>query len=179
METPSIHPRPLPHGPGNGPYAGARADGAVLPVRYRTAVTGFNAAPEPVGKGAMITASGRVTRFAADGSSEPAAGSPMLRFSADGKTWTDVLGVTPAADGSFTVATPAVRDGFWRVELRTTGGDELPSTSGSDYVDVRYPTAIPGFNAPPEPVTKGKRLTVAGSSTYLALTGSGDYVDVR
>lgn len=120
------------------------------------------------------------------------------------------------------------------------GYEELPATSGADYVDVRYRTAISGFNAGPEPIKKGGRLTVsgtlkrdtsawkafpgqsvkiyfaadgattwtyegtaqtsstghfshaftaakngtwratyAGSGTYLAVTGSGDHVDVR
>jgi hypothetical protein len=57
-----------------------------------------------------------------------------------------------------------VRDGYWRVDTtEMPGAGELPATSGADYVDVRYRTAISSFNASPEPVTKGRRLTVAGT----------------
>jgi hypothetical protein len=203
---------------------------------YRTLVTGFNAAPEPVRKGATLTASGRVMRVAADGSTEPAPDEVLLQFSADGKTWTDLYQDEPNAQGYVSLTTPAERDGYWR--LRTIG--ELGSASSVDYVDVGYRTAISGFNASPEPITKGKRLTVAGtlkrdttawkafsgqsvkiyfaakgatswtyegtaktsstghfshtftaakdgtwraiyagSTTYVAVTGPGDYVDVR
>jgi hypothetical protein len=226
---------------GNGAYLGTRADSPLMNANYRTTITGFNASPEPVGKGSTITASGRVLRFRADGSAEPGTGSPFLQFSADGEKWTTVYGVDPDANGYFKITTPAVSDGYWRVDTTEMPGvGELPATSGADYVDVRYRTAISGFNASPEPIKKGKRLTVAGtlkrdttswkafsgqsvkiyfapkgattwtyegaaktsstghfshtftaakdgtwratyagSSTYLAVTGSGDYVDVR
>ncbi|MDN3352986.1 hypothetical protein [Actinomadura sp. DC4] len=241
VETPFIYPRPLPYAPGNGPYVGARADGDPVTARYRTTITGFNASPEPVGRNAMITVGGRVTRMSANGAVEPATGTPMVQFSTDGKKWADVLAARPDAEGYFTVTTPAVRDGYWRADTSRAPGDgELPATSGADYVDVRYRTAISGFNASPEPIAKGKRLTVAGTlkrdttswkafsgqsvqiyfaakgatswtyegsaktspaghfshafnavkdgtwratyagtTTYLAVTGTGDYVDVR
>jgi hypothetical protein len=226
---------------GNGAFLGTRADSALVIANHRTTITGFNASPEPVGKGATISASGRVLRFRADGSTEPGTGSPFLQFSADGKKWMTVYGVDPDANGYFKITTPAVRDGYWRVDTTEMPGyGELPATSGADYVDVRYRTAISSFNASPEPITKGRRLTVAGtlkrdttswkafsgqsvkiyfaakgtttwtyegtaktsstghfshtftaakdgtwratyagSTTYLAVTGSGDYVDVR
>jgi hypothetical protein len=241
VETPFVYPRPLPYEPGNGPYVGARADSEPTVAQYRTTITGFNASPEPVGKGAMITASGRIMRIKADGSSEPGTGVPTLRFSADGKKWTNVSSVNPDANGYFAIKTPAVSDGYWRADTtQEPGYDELPSTSSSDYVDVRYRTRVTSFNASPEPVSKGKTITVsgglqryttawkaysgqnvkiyfqakgatswtyegsaktsstghfshgfkaakdgtwrvtyAGNSSYLALTGAGDYVDVR
>lgn len=163
VETPQVYPRVLPYGPANGPYLGARADSGPWTARHRTAVTGFNAAPEPVGKGATITATGQVVRYAADGSAEPATCSPTLQFSADGKTWTSVLGGTTDANGRFTVKTPAVRDGYWRAVTQESGDGDLPATSGTDYVDVRYRTSITGFNAAPEPIRKGGRLTVSGT----------------
>jgi hypothetical protein len=226
---------------GYGPYRASRADSPLMPALYRTAISGFNAAPEPAGKGSTITVTGRVIRYAADGSLLVGRGAPMLEFSADGKTWTKVYGVDPDGAGDFTITTTAVRDGYWRVDTSEMPGDgELPATSSSDYVDVRYRTAISAFNAAPEPIKKGRKLTVsgtlkgdttawkalpgqsvkiyffadgaatwtyegtakttstghfshtftaakdgtwratyAGSTTYLAVTGSGDHVDVR
>jgi hypothetical protein len=226
---------------GDGAYRDAWADTALLTAKYRTTITEFNASPEPVGKGATLTASGRVLRYKADGSTEPGTGSPMLQFSTDGAVWKNVSGVKPDAGGHFAIKTPAASDGYWRVDTSQKPGEaELPTTSGADYVDVRYRTAISGFNASPEPIAKGKRLTVAGtlkrdttawkafsgqsvkvyfaakgatswtyegtaktsstghfshtftaskdgtwratyagSTTYVAVTGTGDYVDVR
>jgi hypothetical protein len=240
VETPYVYDRVLT-GNGYGPYLGARAESGIMIANYRTAITGFNAAPEPVGKGATITATGRVIRYRADGSTAPGTGSPFLQFSADGKKWATVYGTDPDANGYFTLRTPAVGDGYWRVDTTEMPGyQELPATSGADYVDVRYRTAISSFNASPEPVSKGRKLTVggtlkrdttawkvfsgasvkiyfaadgaktwtyegtakttstghfshtftaakdgtwratyAGSTTYLAVTGSGDHVDVR
>jgi hypothetical protein len=239
VETPYFYAR-IPSGNGYGPYLGARVETGIMIANYRTTITGFNASPEPVGKGATITARGRVMRIKADGTTEPGTGSPTLQFSADGKKWTNLYGVDPDADGYFAITTPAVSDGYWRADIQMTGYEELPSTSSSDYVDVRYRTAISGFNASPEPIAKGARLTVAGTlkrdttswkafsgqsvkiyfaakgattwayegtaktsstghfshtftaakdgtwratyagtTTYLAVTGSGDHVDVR
>jgi hypothetical protein len=242
VETPYTFERvPSNLGGEYGPCLGTRVDSGYLVAYHRTTITGFNASPEPVGKGSTITARGRVMRVKADGTTEPGTGSPMLEFSADGKKWTNVLGVDPDARGYFTITTPAVRDGYWRADTsQMPGYYELPSTSGADYVDVRYRTAISGFNASPEPIKKGRHLTVAGtlkrdttswtafsgqsvkiyfaadgartwtyegtaktsstghfsrvftaskdgtwratyagSATYLAVTGSGDHVDVR
>jgi hypothetical protein len=240
VETPSLYDR-TPSGKGYGPYLGTQVQSSVVIANYRTTITGFNASPEPVGKGATITASGRVVRTKADGSTEPGTGSPTLQFSADGKKWKSVFSVNPDANGYFTIKTPAVSDGYWRADTTPEPGyEEFPSTSSSDYVDVRYRTRVTSFNASPEPVSKGKTITVggnlqryttawkahsgqsvkiyfaakgatswtyeataktsstghfshtftaakdgtwratyAGTTTYLAVTGSGDYVDVR
>jgi hypothetical protein len=147
--------------PGRGyPYTVAFAN-TWQRAAHRTLVTGFNAAPEPIRKGAKLTATGRVMRVTADGSTEPATDYPVLQFSADGKKWTDLYEDLPNSQGYFSLSTPAERDGYWRV--RTEDWPDLPSTSSVDYVDVGYRTAISGFNASPEPIAKGKRLTVAGT----------------
>ncbi|GAB2815791.1 hypothetical protein GCM10027176_20560 [Actinoallomurus bryophytorum] len=147
--------------PGRGyPYTVAFAN-TWQRAAHRTLVTGFNAAPEPVRKGAKLTATGRVMRVTADGSTEPATDYPVLQFSADGKKWTDLYEDHPNSQGYFSLSTPAERDGYWRV--RTEDWPDLPSTSSVDYVDVGYRTAISGFNASPEPIAKGRRLTVAGT----------------
>jgi hypothetical protein len=163
VQTPYFYNRD-PSGNGYGPYLGTQAATGITLADHRTAITGFNAAPEPVGKGATITATGRVVRYRADGSVEPATGSPTLEFSTDGKKWTSVFSVNPDADGYFTISTTAVRDGYWRADTTPEPGyEELGATSGADYVDVRYRTAISGFNASPEPIKKGRHLTVGGT----------------
>jgi hypothetical protein len=240
VQTPYFYNR-VPSGNGYGPYLGTQVQSGIMVANHRTTITGFNASPEPVGKGATITASGRIMRIKADGSTEPGTGAPTLQFSADGKKWKSVFSVNPDANGYFTIKTPAVSDGYWRADTTPEPGyEELPATSSSDYVDTRYRTRVTSFNASPEPVSKGKTITVsgnlqryttawkaysgqsvkiyfavkgattwtyegaaktsstghfshgfkaakdgtwrvtyAGNSSYLALTGPGDYVDVR
>jgi hypothetical protein len=226
--------------PSNGPYQGARAQTDYLTVKDPTQIVGFNAAPEPVGKGATLTGDGRMTRTVAGGSNAPVTGGDVdLQFSADGTKWTTVAHGRTDDGGYFTIPAKATADGYWRAAVES-GPVYLPSTSSSDHVDVRYRTAISSFNASPEPVSKGKTITVAGTlkrdttawkafsgqsvkiyfqakgatswtyegtaktsstghfshgfkaakdgiwratyaggSSYLAVTGSGDYVDVR
>jgi hypothetical protein len=77
---------------------------------------------------------------------------------------TAVFSVNPDAGGYFTIKTTAVRDGYWRADTTPEPGfEELGATSGADYVDVRYRTMITGFNASPEPIKKGRHLTVGGT----------------
>jgi hypothetical protein len=225
---------------GRGPYLGARAQTDYLSAMDPTQIVGFNAAPEPVGTGSSLTGHGQMTRTVAGGSNAPVKDGPVdLQFSADSKSWKTISHGKTDANGYFTVPATATGDGYWRATA-APGGSYLPSTGSTDYVDVRYRTAISSFNASPEPIKKGKRLTVAGtlkrdttswkafsgqsvkiyfaakgattwtyegtaktsstghfshtftaakdgtwratyagSSSYLAVTGSGDYVDVR
>ena len=226
--------------PGRGAYLGARAQTDYLSALNPTQIVGFNAAPEPVGKGSTLTGHGQLTQTVVGGSNAPVKdGYVDLRFSADNEKWTTIAQGTTDANGYFTIPATATADGYWRATV-VSGSKYVPSTSSSDYVDVRYRTRVTSFNASPEPVSKGKTITVggglqryttawkaysgqsvkiyfaatgattwtyegaaktsstghfshgfkaakdgtwrvtyAGNSTYLAVTGSGDYVDVR
>ncbi|MGH3391606.1 MAG: hypothetical protein ACRDOO_22270 [Actinomadura sp.] len=166
----------FPADPAQHPVAGYRFSSEAVPqlvdADYRTAVTGFNATPEPVGKGATVTGKGRLVRTLADGTT---AGVPEayldLEFSADGRTWTFQDQATTDGNGYVTTSATAAKDGYWR--LRYEGdGYHLPATGGSDHVDVKYRTSLSSFNAAPEPVAKGKTITVSGKlNRYVTAWG--------
>ncbi|GLF99547.1 HtaA domain-containing protein [Streptomyces yaizuensis] len=105
-------------------------------VRLRTAVSGFNASPEPVRKGRTITASGTLRNL--DGSWKDAASqSVTIWFKADGaKSWSRQATVRTNGKGKFSKAFTAKKDGNWRAEFVATPS-RLGSVSGSDWVDVR------------------------------------------
>ncbi|SEG90016.1 hypothetical protein SAMN04489712_12514 [Thermomonospora echinospora] len=106
-------------------------------VRLRTSVTSFNAAPEPVRRGAMLTVSGRLNRY--DASWAPIAGERTLTvyFRAAGTTkWTKAGTVTTGKKGWFSKRFKATRSGSWRVSY-TGNTAYLPTLSTIDQVDVR------------------------------------------
>jgi hypothetical protein len=165
-----------PPGEGSGRYAHSNAITGFVAAQWHPAITGFDAGPEPVGRGATVTVRGHVLRSTADGGTEPAANSTIdLRFSADGKTWTPKSRLAVGANGAFTFTSKAVQDGYWRASVEDDG-TYLPVTGGSDYVDTKTWTRIRSFNASPEPVRKGKTSTAAGyldryGSSWTAFTG--------
>lgn len=129
---------------------------------HRTEFTEVSAAPDPVGKGARVTVSGRVEP-------SPTAAQPIvLEFCPDGAgTWTRVGQGNSDGGGFVKVSAVASRDGEWRLTYAgdfTEGATDFFSSSQSapQHVDVRYRTAVAAFNAGPEPVRKGKTLTVSG-----------------
>lgn len=174
VQTPYTYQRPGGVS-GYGPYLGTNAATEFLPAEYRTQVVGLNVSPEPAGKGSPVIARGRMQRILADGSTAPSdSGIVELQFSTDGKTWTTVNGVNPGTDGNFVITEKAVRDGYWRAYPDPDSG--ITTASSADYVDVRYRTAISSFNASPEPIRKGSRLTVTGllkryTTAWKAYTG--------
>ncbi|MEU5995618.1 hypothetical protein ABZ806_42145 [Spirillospora sp. NPDC047418] len=145
-------------------YIGSEAHAQPREVAYRTAITGGNAGPEPVGKGEMVTGYGRVMNKLADGRwvGAPGTASVQLQFSTDRKKWSAKGAVGVWRDGTFDVQGRADRDGYWRLVVLRDSSSE-PSVSGTDYIDVRYRTRIFDFNAAPEPVKKGRTITVMGT----------------
>lgn len=133
-------------------------------VAYRTSVTGFNATPEPVGRGENVKAYGRVLTRLADGRwiGAPGNASVQLQFSTDRKTWSAKGSAGVFRDGTFNVEGRADRTGYWRALVPKSAGTEQ-SVSGTDNVEVRYRTKILDFNAAPEPVKKGGTVTVMGT----------------
>lgn len=145
-------------------YEGSSANTDVLQVVYRTSISGFDAGPEPVGRGDTVTATGRILRKTADGRWDGAENAVVhLQFSTDNKKWSDAAAQVTDADGRFAVPARASRDGYWRAVVRDEGYATLASTGPADYVDVRYRTKILDFTAGPEPVVKGRTVTIVGS----------------
>ncbi|MEU6746934.1 hypothetical protein ABZ914_12005 [Spirillospora sp. NPDC046719] len=90
---------------------------------------------------------------------------PMyLEYSRDGKTgWTIWARQTLPRPKSFYFNTtkPVTQDGYWR--FRYPGGPRnTAAVSPVKYIDVKYRTQMYDFNASPEPVKKGKTITVKG-----------------
>jgi hypothetical protein len=135
---------------------------SVRQVTYRTSISGFNAAPEPVGQGSTLRAYGNVLFTMADGTTAPGYGTVRLQFSTDGTTWQN-KGTQAVGEGTFNFEVPAERDGYWRVMVPDDDGYlVIPSVSNADYVDVKFRTWWTDFNASPEPVKKGATITVKG-----------------
>ncbi|QKG23567.1 Htaa domain protein [Actinomadura verrucosospora] len=145
-------------------YEWSSANTNDLQVTYRTSITGFGADPEPVGRGDMVTGTGRVLWKHADGRwGDGPDADVYLQFSADKKKWTDAGALLVSGDGRFDIQGRATRDGYWRTVVRGDGYLVVPSTSPTDYVDVRYRTKFLDFNASPEPVVKGRTVTIMGT----------------
>ena len=137
-------------------------------VRLRgTRITGFDARPETrVEKGDWITVSGRLQVADGDGWDSLGGQTVTIRFRDRGSgAYRQVEKARTGRDGWFKARVRAEESGWWRAEYagdRRTRG----SVSDTDYVRVRTRTAsskIVGFDASPEPVVKGGRLTFRGT----------------
>jgi len=145
--------------------------------RAATAFSGANAGPEPVALNGTVTTSGRLLA----GGAAVKGATVDIEFSANGTSgWTRVGQGTTGSTGAFSVGAPAARDGYWRVRYAGSSAYR-PAMSGVDFVDARYRTAITSYNAAPEPVRKGRALTVQGKlSRYVGgwKPGSGGTVKI-
>ena len=146
-------------------------------ARAATAFSGANAGPEPVALNGTVTTSGRLLA----GGAAVKGATVDVEFSTNGTSgWTRVGRGTTSSTGAFSVGAPAARDGYWRVRYAGSSAYR-PAMSGTDFVDARYRTAITSFNAGPEPVRKGRTLTVQGKlSRYVGgwKPGSGAPVKI-
>ncbi|TYK50517.1 hypothetical protein [Actinomadura decatromicini] len=86
-----------------------------------------------------------------------------LEYSFDDKTWKTWETATLDGEGSvyFGADKAVTKDAYWRARYP---GSALsaPAVTESRFVDVKYRTEIYNFNASPEPVAKGKTITVQG-----------------
>lgn len=139
-------------------------------VHQPTAVTATSVGPSPVAAGGAVTVRGQVVRPRLTGARAVATdGLVTLQFSANGKDWRNLKNVRTDGQGRFTAAAAASKDGYWRAWY---GGGPFGNASSETqdqesfgrpgYVDVRYGTRFTSFDASPEPVRKGKTITVAG-----------------
>ncbi|MFE6702441.1 HtaA domain-containing protein [Streptomyces sp. NPDC057718] len=132
-------------------------------------VVSFNASPEPVGKGSKLKVVGTLESVGAtDDVWRPLAKEPVVvEFRAKGaKTWSRAASVTTDKKGVAAASVTAVKDGTWRARYAGTA-DRVAAVSSSDNVDVKLRTAVSGFNASPEPVRKGRTITVKGTLRSL------------
>lgn len=132
-------------------------------------IASFNASPEPVGKGGKLKVVATLqTAGATDNVWRPLAKAPVvIEFRAKGgKTWSRATTVSTAGKGVASASVTAVKDGTWRARYAGTA-DRAAAVSTSDNVDVKLRTAVSGFNASPEPVRKGRTITVKGTLRSL------------
>ncbi|MFG1998076.1 hypothetical protein ACGFNU_02880 [Spirillospora sp. NPDC048911] len=145
-----------------GGYQPAQAESTSV-ARHLTRISDFDAGPEPVGNGSFVTLKGRAARRLVMGAWAPAEYRVVkFEFSPDGRRWSVMARIDTDRQGTFSKQVRATRDGFWRARLVAAAADLDSAPSSSDHVDVRHRTAFASFNASPEPVRKGRTLTVSG-----------------
>lgn len=160
-------------GDGSGMHGYLPSSSSVGQIRasFDTAFNGLTA-PPLVGKGAQFTIDGQLTRRTETGARVAVTGGSVdLEFSPDYRlTWKTAGSVRTDGQGNFSIPVRATADGYWRVRYRghSPGSNssehtpDLPVIGDIGTVDVRYRTTISSFNAAPEPVVKGRTLTVSG-----------------
>ncbi|MWK35118.1 hypothetical protein GEV43_14470 [Actinomadura sp. J1-007] len=171
-------------------YGDSAAGTGTVYVHQPTAVTATSVGPSPVAAGGAVTVRGQVVRPRLTGARAVATdGLVTLQFSADGKDWRNLKNVRTDGQGRFTAAAAASKDGYWRAWYdggpfgnASSDTQDQESFGKAGYVDVRYGTRFTSFNASPEPVRKGRTLTVAGrlqrNSGGWKAAGAGAVVNV-
>ncbi|WP_328943365.1 carboxypeptidase-like regulatory domain-containing protein [Streptomyces sp. NBC_00250] len=107
-------------------------------VRTSTRIVGMNAGPEPVRKGAYVTATGTLQHYTSGAWRTFGSGSVALQFQAKGSTaWRQVATGRPAADGKISLKAKATVDGTWRLRYYGDATHFTSPFSWADYVDVR------------------------------------------
>ncbi|OKH92266.1 HtaA domain-containing protein [Streptomyces uncialis] len=134
-----------------------------------TRITSLNAGPEPVGKGGKLTVTGTLqTAGSTDNTWRPLARTAVVieTLPAGSRTWSRAATTTTSSAGAVSASVTVTKDGLWRARYAGTA-DRAAATSSSDNVDVKLRTAVSGFNASPEPVRKGRTITVKGTLRSL------------
>ncbi|MFF7265929.1 hypothetical protein ACFZCL_37420 [Streptomyces sp. NPDC008159] len=100
-----------------------------------------------------------------------------VQYSPDGKTgWTTEKTVKTSFDSQFHTTLPGYTDGYWRLKYAGSTTTDVKGTTSSVLRKNRALTRIKNADATPEPVRKGRTLTVkgvlqerkAGTSTWKA-----------
>ncbi|MEV5573520.1 hypothetical protein AB0L06_26045 [Spirillospora sp. NPDC052269] len=145
-----------------------------LSADYTTAIVMNGPAPKQTIVGSKITLRGKVVRLHVPSDQAVVKeGGAFLEFSTDRKVWRRKSQARFAGDGTFALTGTVAVDGYWRVAYDGANSSipvhqpafERPSLGPAYFVDARYRTAISSFNASPEPVKKGRTLTVKGRFT--------------
>ncbi|MEK9522350.1 hypothetical protein ACIOMM_21830 [Streptomyces sp. NPDC087908] len=107
-------------------------------VRTETRISGANAGPEPVRKGAYATMTGTLQHYANGSWRTFGSGSVALQFQAKGSTaWRQVATGRPAANGKISLRAKATVDGTWRLRYYGDATHFTSPFSWADYLDVR------------------------------------------
>jgi hypothetical protein len=144
-----------------------------------TRLTTANAAPEPVRKGGTLTVTGQLTR--ADWSQADQNGNRLtvgyrgqpvrLQFRKTGTTaYANVKTVTSGSGGKLTTTIPSSSSGTWRWSFAGSGNSAGSVATGDGVTQLRV--AKLSVNAAPEPVVKGRKLTVTGRLTRATTDGA-------
>ena len=117
----------------------AQNDASAMVRMQRFSKLTVNASPEPVKKGATLTATGKLTRANWDtGTYKGYTVQPVkLQFrKKTSSTYTTVKTVKSSSTGALKTTTKASADGYWRYSFAGTSTTPAVTTAG-DYVDVK------------------------------------------
>ncbi|MER5964529.1 hypothetical protein [Streptomyces sp. NPDC002057] len=107
-------------------------------VRTEARITGMNAGPEPVRKGAYVTATGTLQHHTSGAWRAYGNGAVALQFQAKGSTaWRQVATGRSTAGGKVSLRAKATVDGTWRLRYYGDATHFHAPVPWADYVDVR------------------------------------------
>ncbi|MFG3012196.1 hypothetical protein ACGFZB_17380 [Streptomyces cinerochromogenes] len=143
-----------------------------------TATTKFSAFTASLDKYAQLKVTGTLDLIGRDVNDQA---SVDIQYSANGKTnWTTKKTVKVGFGSQFTAdKVPGYTDGYWRLRYAGSTTKDIKGTTSNSLRRNRALTRIKDANASPEPVTKGRTITVkgvlqerpVGSSTWRAYGG--------
>lgn len=143
-----------------------------------TKIVDFDAGPDLVDKGDTIRVSGRLL---ADGKGYDGQSVSITFRERGSDNYREVAKATTGRGGWFGARVRAGATGWWRADFAATGAARA-SVSDTDRVDVKranLASRIVGFDARPEPVDKGDRLSFSGALRVEGRDGvSGQRVSV-
>ncbi|MEU6670575.1 carboxypeptidase-like regulatory domain-containing protein [Streptomyces sp. NPDC046727] len=143
-----------------------------------TATTKFSGFTASLDKYAQLKVTGTLDLIGRDVNDQA---SVDVQYSPDGKTgWTTKKTVKVGFGSQFTAdKVPGYTDGYWRLRYAGSTTKDIKGTTSNSLRRNRALTRIKDANASPEPVTKGRTITVkgvlqerpVGSSTWKAYGG--------
>ncbi|WP_030454206.1 hypothetical protein [Herbidospora cretacea] len=138
---------------------------------WSTDIVRFGAGPEPAKFGSTLTVSGRLVIHGSKGFDGLKNQRVKILFKEKGSwRWKTVAWDRTNWRGDFAVRVKALKSGWWKAEYDGVKGFTHGSSSDSDQVTVFRPrppkpdaaSRVVDFNASPEPVKKGKKLSLVG-----------------
>ncbi|WP_234341534.1 hypothetical protein [Streptomyces sp. NRRL S-646] len=136
-----------------------------------TATTKFSGFTASLDKYAQVTVNGTLDLIGRDTSDQA---SVDIQYSADGRTgWSTKKTVKTSFGSQFTVEKlPGYTDGYWRLHYGGSSAKDIKGTLSTALRRNRALTRIKDANASPEPVTKGRTITVKGVLQELKVGGT-------